>query len=451
MLHIWIALLISTVCQATENDKSHQPKPFPYQNDQAVFVDFTRADYDISYDLNSEKARVVADIDFDIMQPGFPIFDLVSEPESIELDGQTLSATLTKTPDGATTLRVINQKLVSGSHHLKITAPITELVDFRSDGVKSAFWTSDLDERNFLERYLPANFEFDQVQMNFNIHFKGKTPHQLIYTNGVIESTDERNYRIHFPDYFTASSMFFHTVPQGYTDEVRFELHSLDGRTLPAVIYIAKKNNSGNLDRIKDRLIAIFNELENDYGAFPHPSVTVYLAGAGGMEYCGATMTDVSSMGHELFHSYFARGLMPANGNSGWLDEALASWRDDHYETVTSLNGTSIMSSHPTYTRITDDAAYSFGERFMAFLNHKTEKKGGLKPFMKRMIETRKFQPIFVSDFIKEMNNFYQSSFDSLFKRYTFGESNRFEFPVSKKSAKEIHHKMNPSELRPLL
>jgi hypothetical protein len=49
------------------------------------------------------------------------------------------------------------------------------------------------------------------------------------------------------------------------------------------------------------------------------------------MEYCGATMTDPGALGHELTHSWFARGVMPANGNTGWIDEAVASWRDDGY------------------------------------------------------------------------------------------------------------------------
>ena len=141
---------------------------------------------------------------------------------------------------------------------------------------------------------------------------------------------------------------------------------------------------------------------------------------------------------------------MPANGNSGWLDEALASWRDNGYPTLTSLSGASQMSAHPYYTRITDTAAYSFGARFMSFLDGRTRPKGGLKPFMRFMVATEALKPLFVEEFIQKMEAFYQQSFNADFKRYTYGS--RVVPESLARPGEQVHHrKMFLSELKALL
>lgn len=443
------ALLISTVAMASQNDLSHRPKSFSTPEGKAVFVDFTEATYEITYDMTKSAASVKAAIKFNAIEAGNPIFDSVEAPTSLKLDGIDVLATETSTPNRETTLRVINKTVSTGIHELKIELPLTSLVEFKNGGVKSAFWTSDLDNREFLERYMPANFEFDQVKMTFLVKLIGSTVKQIIYTNGLMTQVDATTTKITYPAYYTASSIFFHTLPEGTSSELRFSLKSIDGRDIPAVVYATTGLfGSPNLQRLKDSTTNVFHELEKDYGAFPHPSVTVLNAGSGGMEYCGATMTDMGALGHELFHSYFARGVMPANGNSGWLDEALASWRDGGYQSSTSLSGSSRMSSHPYYTRTTDTAAYSFGKRFMGYLDGKLVDKGGLKPFMRHMIEKRVFAPLFVEEFIKEMSDFYGVSLDEDFKKYTFGAKDSFT-----KSAKEssVHRKMTQAELKKYL
>lgn len=448
-----LGLLLSGVCLAEKNDLVHRPKSFSVSEGKAVFVDFLTADYAISYQRESKSASVMATIKFDAPEEGLPVFDSVEVPTSVVLDGKEIAQAEVRTPGGETIVRVMNQKVSPGTHTAVIKVPLKTLVTFTDDGVKSAFWTSDLDERQFLERYLPASFEYDQVKMNFTVSFEGFKGKQKIYTNGTVSETSTSGksmFQISYPGHFTASSLFFHTVPQGATDEIRFSLKSLDGREIPAVVYSSRTlfGSAGNLERLKAGATDVFHELEGDYGAWPHSSLIVYNAGSGGMEYCGATITDSGALGHEMFHSYFARGVMPANGNSGWIDEALASWRDYHYQTSTSLSGSSRMSSHPYYTRITDDAAYSFGERFMRYLDGKVKAKGGLKPFMRHMVENRKFAPLFVEEFMKEMSAFYGVSVEGDFKKYTFGSKNDFS---ELKHESKIHRKMSLKELQNIL
>ena len=447
-----LGLLLSGMALAQKNDLVHRPKSFATSKGKAVFVDFISANYDITYNASKKSSSVTATIKFNAPESGLPIFDSVEAPASIKLNGQEVTATETKTPSSETTVRVVDQEITSGSHTLVIQVPLRTLVEYNSEGIKSAFWTSDLSERNFLERYMPANLEYDQVKMTFTVTFEGVKSKQKIYTNGVVRAGKKAGkslYKITYPSYFNASSIFFHTVPEGTTNELEFTLRSVDGRTIPAVVYNAKSMWGGGtaLESLKTRASEVFHELEGDYGAWPHPTLVIYNAGMGGMEYCGATMTSTSALGHELFHSYFARGVMPANGNSGWLDEALASWRDNGYQTLESLSGRSMMSAHPYYTRTTDRAAYSFGERFMRLMDGKLKEKGGLKPFMRYMVEKRALAPLFVEEFIKEMSAFYGMSVEEDFKRYTYGTSNTFSTDLKSHDHK-IHRKMTIEELQ---
>jgi hypothetical protein len=438
--------MFATLAMAGENDKLHTPKSFSVNGGKAVFADFSEATYRINYDLTQKKAFVTAEIKLEIAEAGFPVFDSVTVPTSVLFDGESVSAVETKTPDNATTLRYVNKLAAAGSHTLTVEVPLSTLVEFTADGVKSALWTSDLDERKFLERYMPANFEYDQVKMTFLIKFIGAKKKQIIYTNGVVTETEANTFKISYPSYYTSSSIFFHAVPEGATTEQRFTLKSIDGRDIPAVVYFSKGSWSASVEKLKTKTTEVFHELESDYGPFPHPSVTVLQAGMGGMEYCGATMTDFSALGHELFHSYFARGVMPANGNAGWVDEALASWRDDGYQTLSTLSGTSGMSSHAYYTRTTDTAAYSFGERFMSFLDGKIKTKGGLKPFMRYMVDKKVFTPFHIEEFIKEISTFYDVPFEADFKKHTFGNGNNFAPNLKAKS--QIHRKMTIEEMQ---
>lgn len=444
------SFLLTSFAFARSNDLVHRPKAFSTANGRAVFADFTQATYHITYDSLNKMAGVKAVISLNMVESGHLVFDSVEAPTSVKLDDVSVNAIETQTPSRETTVRVLEKAISAGAHTLTVEVPLKELVEFTSTGVKSAFWTSDLSERKFLERYLPANFEFDQVKMTFVVKYIGSKNTQVIYTNGVTTKVDANTYKITYPAYYTASSIYFHTVPQGATEELRFSIRSIDGRTLPAVVYVSKGILSGgmrNLEVLKTKTSEFIHELESDYGAFLHPNIIVYNAGMGGMEYCGATMTEMRALGHELFHSYFARGVMPANGNSGWLDEALASWRDGGYKSEEVMTGSSMMSNHPYYTRTTDRAAYSFGERFMRYLDKKLSAKGGLKPFMRHMVENRSKSPLFVEEFIKEMSAFYGVSLTEDFRKYTYGSSNALMKSMDHEH-NPVHGRMTPAELR---
>jgi hypothetical protein len=454
MKYFFLTFLISLSASAfvqDDNDITHRPKAFAYQNDKAVFVDFEEVTYYLNYDVGAKATSVKAIFKMHVVEEGYPIFDLVQEPTSVKLDGESVTAPTVATPSHETSVRVIGKKLAIGQYTLEVTAPIKDLVEFTSTGVKSAFWVNDLRDRTYLERYIPCNLEYDRIKKTFDLSFVGLKNKQQIFANGVVTWVDESHAKIKYPEYFTVDSVYFHTTPVGSMDVLEFKFKSRDGRDIPVAVYTAKKSGTQNiLQNFKTKVTSVLNELEADYGPFLHPSVTIYNAdlsawGLGGMEYSGATVTNIGSVSHELFHSYFARGIRPANGNAGWIDESLATWRDNRYPRMTTLSGSTQMAANSYYTRKTDRSAYSFGGRFMAYLDGKFAAKGGLKPFLNKLLEHRLFSPIFTEDFIEEMETFYGEKIASEFKKFVYG-SQKDVTPET-----HIHRKMTPEQMKHIL
>jgi hypothetical protein len=417
-------LLIGTPALAHSfayDDSAHLPQSFQANQLKAVFADFKQANYEITYDVPAKKAYATATIQLATLETGNIVFDSAEEPTAVQLDGQAVSQKLVSTPSRETKVRVIQTQAAAGMHRLVITLPITRLVEFTSEGVKSAYWTTDLTDRGYLERYLPANYIFDRVQMNFKIHFI-RAGAQTIYTNGVVTEIDAQNYSVEYPVYYNATSIFFHTVPANTFEEVRFDFKSIDGRAIPAVIYQAK-GASTSIETQQANVTRYLNAMEAAMGPFLHPSLTGYVAGEGGMEYNGAFMASESAVNHELFHSYAARGVMPADGNAGWIDEALAVWWTSGMPALSSLQGSSQMAAHPYYTRTTDTDAYGFGMQFMALLNAALSTKGGLKPFLKNYFHTQMFTPYSTRDFSDAMNAYFSVDLDDLFLKYVYDTS----------------------------
>jgi hypothetical protein len=233
---------------------------------------------------------------------------------------------------------------------------------------------------------------------------------------------------------------------------------SIDGREIPVVIY----SNFWWLNNMMvKKTKEVLAELENDYGPYPHPKLIIYGTRIkGGMEYVGATMTSYISLGHELHHCYFAKGVMPSSGNSGWLDEAIASWRDKDYQRHATPFYTSInLGNHSRYTRKTDSNSYKYGRSFMAYLDYSLVMLGkpGLKDFLKNYFAKRKYQLITNADFIHELNLYANYDFSADFVQYIFGGTSPLPLAHSHKHADQDgeqnphHHDISDEQLLELL
>lgn len=447
----FIASLLSL--SAFAGDLAKRPKPFNYSEGTAVFADFTDAGYTVTYDFDKKEAKVVADIQVETAEDGNIVFDSLQEPTLVTIDGEETSAALIPTPSKETLVRTIKKSVPAGVHVLRIELPLVEAIAFTETGVKSAFWMGDLTDRNYLEKYLPTNFVFDRIPMILRLNFKGITTKQTIYTNGEVFRSEDGNATIVFKDDFINACPYFHTTPEGSFPEKEFSITSIDGREIPGIVYVNRDTGidyEEKLNRIIGNTRKIIAELENDYGPFLHDKLVVYVnAPSGGMEYSGATITSESALGHELFHSYFARGVLPADGNAGWIDEALARWRDYGYPTNTTLTGTSILAAHGPYNRATDRNAYEFGSKFFALQNYKLG--GKMKAFMRHMVETKSFDPITTEDLIAEMNAYFETDVTPDFQQYIYGKGTPAPMNSMKLKADDIHRQYTQEELNKML
>jgi aminopeptidase N len=106
------------------------------------------------------------------------------------------------------------------------------------------------------------------------------------------------------------------------------------------------------------------------------------------MEYDGATTTCEDALEHEVFHSWFGRGVKPASAADGWIDEAMASWATASRNSSTpryaadelSLDGppTLLCPGHP-WSRHTPREAYAGGSRLLSGVAHRMGGAGALR------------------------------------------------------------------------
>lgn len=399
------------------------PPDFDTPYGHAIFVDFKTADYNITYNVKWKRTNVKSVIHFHAEKAGMPVFDLIPEGTDVLIDGEPAKLVETQSPDGSL-LRQVTTVVEPGDHVLQVsnTFNTNTRYNFLSRKVSSAFWIRDLKYRKFLEQYIPSNFEFDQYKMTFNVTFAGTVKaNQDIYTNGTVTETSPNSYRVEFPEYYTVSCPYFHTTPKGKMKRIDYKYPSISGREIPVTVYTSWWSNPM---KFKNESEKIFKELEADYGAWAHNGLIAYetFPGTGGMEHSGATQTSLGALDHEMLHSYFAKGVMPANGNSGWIDEAIASWRDKGYQRKPLPNypGSNIGSQSP-YKRNTDDRSYKFGAEFMAYMDYKLQDMGGLKAFLRGYFAAYKHTVVTTEHFKNNLEFFSGLDLSEDFNTYILG------------------------------
>ena len=426
LTHIPCALLFiafhSTQSLAVVPDASSPPGFELAEGGRAVFADLLAADYELAVDINQKKVRSRDTLEFNLLETGRPIFDLVPEPRAVLIDGAPAKLDLVEAPGKETRFRVLGQNLGPGRHTLVVDHEITAGVRIEAEQAFLGFFLSDLDDRQFLEQYLTTSFEFDPHRISMEIAISGSNVKHRVFSNGQTTESGMNHWRLAFPEHFSASSIYLHIGPES-AFKIQEEVHpSIDGRLLPLTVYTRPDHPSAaDFMRLSRKYL---EELEKDYGPFPHEQILVYGVGVGygGMEYCGATITSIGALGHELTHSYFARGVMPADGNSGWIDEATASWRDSGYKRIVTpgFEGSN-MGAHTPYRRTTDRRAYREGRDFLAFLDFLFAENGGLRPRLKEFFTTYRLARIRTDEFQRSLQAESETDLDPLFDRYIRG------------------------------
>ena len=415
-----LLLLCSLVYAAHSWANMHlAPPDFDIPEGHAVFVDMTHAQHTIVFDAAKFRTTATSTIQFTVTKPGMPIFDLVPTPSLVEINGVAVDQKLISLPGNESKVRVALQPLAIGQHTLKIVNQIKENVGYTVfRNVKAAFWIRDLKDRLFWEQYLPVNLEFDQHPRVLDIELRGRKNHdQVVHANGKVSKTGQNKWRIEYPAWYTTSSPYFHTMRRGARRTQYFNVKSIDGREIPFTIYTFFPWSVG---KYAEEARRVFAELEADYGPWAHESFIAYGAGFGGMEHSGATMTSFKALDHEMLHSYFAKGVMPSSGNSGWIDEAIASWRDRGYYRSPVVGVPANLAGRSVYARNTNNQAYAHGSAFLAHLDYLMQDKGGLKAFLRGYFQTYQKTLITTDHFINNLEFFSGLELSQLFQDNVF-------------------------------
>jgi hypothetical protein len=273
--------------------------------------------------------------------------------------------------------------------------------------------------------------------MTFNVEVKGvKKPKMDFYVNGEISQTSDNTWKIVYPEYFTSSCLYFHITPRGSKRRIEEEYTSISGRKFKIITYSERYIKTSSFMRYAKEVMA---ELEKDYGPWAHSSFIAYgtLPG-GGMEHSGATQTSYGALDHEMIHSYFAKGVMPAKGDDGWLDEGIASWRDYGYQRLPSVSfpGSNI-GRQSIYKRNTDDRSYKYGRAFLAYIDYRLQDMGGLKAFLRGYFAAYKHTVVTTEHFKNNLEFFSGLDLSADFEQYIWGEA----------TSTDIHIGPNPKHL----
>lgn len=422
----FLLIAISIFVNYTYSGFEQAPESFIVKNKKAVFIDFTKAHYSITYNPRDKKAYVKTKINFIQFEEGYPLFDLVNRPTKVSINSKEVKAKLIRFPKKVSKMRMIKKQLMPGNHILEIESELTRGLKFRQrrrwSSVSSAFFIRDLTDRKFLEQYIPTNLEFDQFKMTMEVKIINTKRTHSLFVNGAKKEIKKNHYFVEFPEHYTTSSLYYHLVPINKFVRWYSTYKSIDGREIPFTIY-SRYRFYNYFMRKKAR--RVLKELERDYGPWPHDQILIYGRGIkGGMEYSGATETSIVSLGHELQHAYFAKGLQPANGNTGWLDEAIASWRDEGHKTLKQpFYKKANLGAKSQYTRKTDKRSYKYGRSFLGYIDYLLKKEGkkGLKEFLRIFSEKRMHTTITNSDFKSDLEAYAGRGFDIEFSRYIYG------------------------------
>lgn len=354
----------------------------------------------LRFDVAAREAEGTAELEFCGGEvAGRQTLDLRQDLKWVRLDGRDLS------PDDfahqdlgagpAARMRVLDVEIEAGSAHrlevgYRVDTPDAEgavPIGWLSDGVRFDFWMSDLQPGRYLEMWVPAPLVHDRFALELSVTLEGTDrPHSLIAnTAGVATTTPGRAWSVLYPAHFTALSPLLVLAPTD-TLEIRRGAVTLPGRSRSLGLVTARHTDTeADLGTCEADVRSWLAYLATRYEPWVHGDTfwTVVWGPGRGMEYDGATTASVGALEHEVFHSWFGRGVKPARAADGWIDEAFTTWstssrrselpRFAAIELGLDEPPVELYPSHP-WARHTAIEAYTDGARLFAGL---AERMGG--------------------------------------------------------------------------
>jgi hypothetical protein len=131
---------------------------------------------------------------------------------------------------------------------------------------------------------------------------------------------------------------------------------------------------------------------------------------------------------------------LKANENAGWMDEAIARWRDNKYPEISKLSYESTqLAGHSVWTRMTDRMAYTEGSAFLSWIAYRMSENGlSLKESLKDYFQKFKFTTVTTPQFQNEVTMASGLSLKADFDQYIYGK-NSLKMTSQKSKAIQFH------------
>ncbi len=376
------------------------PAPVQLADGLAVAIDVLELSGHFSIHVASESSEARAELRFRVGPvAGRPIFDLRQEGFiGGTLDGEELTADDLPQHDlgggPGTEMRVLAAELPACSEHvLWLRYPLAQPPgfsapppEFKEDGVAWDLAFNDVAPRMFLEQWLPANLIFDQHPIAITVEVVGAAADQRLISNAEVAEVAPGLWNLEWPAHSTALSPMLLLVPGARVESSSMAVELAGGQVVGVEVHRAL-GEAAEPAALHELLAKSLVEFTASTGEYAFPRFTAFVRANGGMEYDGATTSSVGALRHELFHSWYGRGVRPASARDGWIDEA---WTE--YNTGTpvfpveaidpGLSPTTLRSANP-WSRTTPLAAYEVGKAVFAAIAD----EAGLAPLQASMRE----------------------------------------------------------------
>lgn len=367
------------------------PPPVQLDRRLAVPVDIERVEARLTFDVAAKAAMAEVAVEFVVAAfDGCPVLDLRQQIGSARLDDAPLDVASFSHQDlgGGTEaeMLVLDRELVAGSRHrLELGYPLATPaatgampIEWGDDGVSFDLWMSDLHPGRYLEMWLPANLCHDRFALGIDLMVVGGSEHTVL-TNGSERPGGPGQWRLDYPPQFTSLSPMLVLAPALQVESRRRPVTVADR---PLELVTARVGVGADLAGCEADVAAWLVHNGERYGPWAHgPRFTaVVFAAERGMEYDGATTAAVGALEHEVFHSWFGRGIKPASARDGWIDEAWTSWattsrraEEGRYAAVDQGLDESPVLLYPPgpWSRYTPKESYREGARLFAGLAHR--------------------------------------------------------------------------------
>ena len=375
----------ATSCEGP--DFRFAPPPSSAFGIERVFVDIERLEASVVFDVAAEVARARATMYFRMGdEGGNPTFDLRQNLAYIEVNGTELHPASVRFSDFSlgleSAMRVAEIVLEPCSDNTlyveyELATPIRVSEGtppaYSNGALTWGFKLYDVWPGRLLEQWFPANLPHDRFEFTVDIHIDNTAASHTLISNGAVEEFKDRRWRVTFPDYFTSFSPMLEIVP---TDKLDISTTTVTGPDSVAIALETYKHHATSTDiaAVNTTLSEAIVEFVASDGPYLHGDTFIaYVLPSSyqAEEYEGATTShsNPTTLRHELYHSWYGRGVRPARFNDGWFDEAWVMYIIDEAPVPLASDDPplELHSSNPWF-RGTPGEAYDEGARLFATL-----------------------------------------------------------------------------------